>query len=521
MVRTERPSFGERHSRLEDRLRQRDRRGGDRSPDSRGRDGFRDRDSGDRHADGRPGGGGRPDDRDRFGRGDRHEHDHDRGRGHGHHDHGGSRHRHHHHHHPHHRWYAGNWGGDWYYSYYGPQWNYWWDRYPWLDNFGLTIWGFDPVASAFGYYGYVNPYVTQTVILPGTLYDYSQPLVPADPVFDDWATLDDPSQTALPPGVSPEAMQSFDLARQAFARGNHEEALRLVDSVLQEMPSDAALHEFRALTLFAQGEYQAAAEALYAVLSAGPGWDWPTMSSLYSEPLIYTAQLRHLESYRRAHPDEAGPAFVLAYHYITCGHTEAAVGQLRQVLQLQPDDQLASRLLRQLDPKISLPALPDVTKPPEQVGRIDPATLPGSWQARRQNGDTFELVLEKGGRFHWRFTRNGRAQEINGVYAIEQDGVLALEMNEGGTMVAQVNQTGDSMDFYMVGDTRGAEPLHFVRGPREAGPEQPALPGLPPRENAAPPEAPPARQDPAPPQDPATGLEPLPGPRLQPGTGSE
>jgi hypothetical protein len=36
------------------------------------------------------------------------------------------------------------------------------------------------------------------------------------------------------------------------------------------LPSDATLHEFRGLTLFAQGNYKDAAATLYAVLAAGP-----------------------------------------------------------------------------------------------------------------------------------------------------------------------------------------------------------------------------------------------------------
>ena len=42
------------------------------------------------------------------------------------------------------------------------------------------------------------------------------------------------------------------------------------------MPNDASLHEFRALVLFALGQYEQAAATLYAVLSNGPGWDWTT-----------------------------------------------------------------------------------------------------------------------------------------------------------------------------------------------------------------------------------------------------
>ena len=64
------------------------------------------------------------------------------------------------------------------------------------------------------------------------------------------------------------------------------------------MPNDTVLHEFRGLVLFALGRYKEAAAADYAVLSAGPGWDWTTLSGLYPNVEVYTEQLRALEQYQ-------------------------------------------------------------------------------------------------------------------------------------------------------------------------------------------------------------------------------
>ena len=43
--------------------------------------------------------------------------------------------------------------------------------------------------------------------------------------------------------------------------------------------------------LFALQKYPESAAAIYAVLSAGPGWDWTTMSGLYPNVNVYTQQL--------------------------------------------------------------------------------------------------------------------------------------------------------------------------------------------------------------------------------------
>ena len=47
-------------------------------------------------------------------------------------------------------------------------------------------------------------------------------------------------------------------------------------------------------------------------------------------------------------PQSAAAQFVLAYHYLTQGHAEAAVKQFKIVSTLQPKDQLSAQLVQQL-----------------------------------------------------------------------------------------------------------------------------------------------------------------------------
>ena len=131
-------------------------------------------------------------------------------------------------------------------------------------------------------------------------YDYSQPIntvsaAPAESVTDDAATL-------------------FGSARDSFKQGNYELALQQANDALAKTPNDTALHEFRGLCLFALGRYDEAATTLYAVLAAGPGWDWPTLIGLYPNVDVYTTQFRALEAYCKANPQSATSRFVLAYH---------------------------------------------------------------------------------------------------------------------------------------------------------------------------------------------------------------
>ena len=150
--------------------------------------------------------------------------------------------------------------------------------------------------------------------------------------------------------------QNSTSARAAFGSGDYAGALQLTDEALKVLPNDATLHEFRALVLFAVGKYDLAAGPLYAVLSVGPGWDWTTMAGLYPNIDVYTSQLRKLEAFVSANPKSTAGHFVLAYHYLTQGHTEEAVSQLKQVVALAPQDTLCAQLVKQFSPPRSHPA---------------------------------------------------------------------------------------------------------------------------------------------------------------------
>src|SRR5439155_15435222 len=157
------------------------------------------------------------------------------------------------------------------------------------------------------------------------------------------------------PAAANQTLTAFDAARAAFKAGDYTRALELTDEAIRQMPNDAALHEFRGLVLFALQRYDEAAAAIYAVLTAGPGWDWATLSGLYPSVSVYTQQLRALENYCTQNTGSAPARFVLAYHYLTQGHTLAALQQLKQVAQLQPRDTVSSQLARQIDPTAAAP----------------------------------------------------------------------------------------------------------------------------------------------------------------------
>jgi tetratricopeptide (TPR) repeat protein len=144
----------------------------------------------------------------------------------------------------------------------------------------------------------------------------------------------------------PEAFQYFEAARAAFKANDYGKSLHEVDHSIKLLPSDARMHDFRALVLFAQGKYHEAAESIYAVLSMGPGWTWDTLMSLYPNEQIYTRQLRSLEAYCSKNPNASDGRFLLGYHYLVMNHIPEGVNQLQHFAELVPQDKLAPQLIK-------------------------------------------------------------------------------------------------------------------------------------------------------------------------------
>lgn len=342
--------------------------------------------------------------------------------------------------------------GDWYHGSWQPgdSWNYMWDNYPVASALGVTAWGVNRVANGFGIWGYSNPYASGGG--GGGSYDYSEPLVQyAEPV----ATTD-PNAAAVPPSQpapTDEGMAAFEEARTAFYGGDYAGALTKLDTTLKTMPHDTVVHEFRSLVLFALKKYPESAAAVYAVLSAGPGWDWTTMSSLYPNVAAYTDHLRALEDFTKANSKSADAHFLLGYHYQAAGHDESALKQFKLAQTQLPDDKLIKQLVTMTTPRdeaksAETPPEPPAV-PPEKVLKAE--QFVGSWKASSQ-GATFQLDLDKEGAFTWTYSRGKEKQSVKGVFAVDQNN-LALEVdNGGGTMLAEIDFANPSQfKFKMIG----------------------------------------------------------------------
>lgn len=346
-------------------------------------------------------------------------------------------------------WYHDCWNGDWHP---GAGWNYMWDNYPVAAAFGVTAWGVNRLAYGFGYAEYSNPYYGGT-----GGYDYSEPIVSYDESATAAAAPDQTTTAATAP--APEATdpgtEAFDQARSEFQNGNSEKALSLLDTTLKTMPRDTVVHEFRSLVLFSLKRYPESAAAIYAVLAAGPGWDWTTMIGLYPDANTYTQQLRALEAFAKANPKSSDAHFLLGYHYLTAAHAQEASQQFKLAQAQLPDDKLIAQLVGMStppDPKApdsTSAAAPSVVVPEGKVLTVE--KMEGKWRASSR-GAHFQLELAKDGQFVWSFTRGKEKQTVKGAFAVDQNN-LAMEPDAGGTMLAEIDFSSPTQfHFKMIGD---------------------------------------------------------------------
>ena len=358
-------------------------------------------------------------------------------------------------------WHHGNWHGN-----YGDWWDHMWDDHTALMAFGTTMWGINRAAYAFGYWGYSNPYYTESYPVGGDTYiDYSQPIAVESVPVTTPAVATDTVTGALPADAPAPGMTEFEMARQAFFRGDYPGALAATNKALAAMPGDPIMHEFRALVEFAQGNYKEAAAGLYSVLSVGPGWDWTTLSSLYPSVDIYTKQLRALEDYIKKSPQANDARFVLAYHYLTTNNKDAAIAQLKELNKQSPQDPLFAQLLLMTGGPDALGVAPEVADTTAQEApAVAAADLVGNWSAKGERNTKFAMELSKDGNFSWTYTEKGKPQTVKGVYAVDGN-VLAMEPESGGVMLAEVTQPkAGGFDFKMLGAPPGDPGLKFAKG---------------------------------------------------------
>lgn len=305
-------------------------------------------------------------------------------------------------------------------------------------------------------------------------YDYSQPIVVNNYISPEASA--DSNSTAPTPVTTPSQQESFsrfDSGLEQFKAGNYPKALSDFTESLKLNGGDPVVHEVRALTLFALGDYQGAAATLNSLLASAPGMDWTSMSSLYGDTSDYTTQLRKLEEYCKGNPTNPSSAFVLAYHYLVIGEKDAAINALDVVVKNQPKDLTAKRMLEALRPSeepsaSQAKAAPQEAGAPETVAPVAEAPetpevdLVGTWIAKPDKV-SIELSIGEDSRFSWKALEPGKPPvELKGELTSAPIGIV-LETESAGSLAGTVNpESKDKWEFLPPGAKKGSG-LMFVR----------------------------------------------------------
>jgi tetratricopeptide (TPR) repeat protein len=373
--------------------------------------------------------------------------------------------------HPHYQgWYNGCWSGYWGSSWYSP------------IVWGGIGWGLGSMSTAAytNTYAYSNPYYVAPVVgatqVAGSVpYDYSQPVVvnnyiTAESQGSTASSTSSPVTTANPTSSSKieESFSDFDQGLASFKDANYQASLGSFNNALSKNGGDPVVHEVRALSLFALGDYSTAAVALNALLASAPGMDWTTMSSLYGNSEDYTAQLRKLEEYCKANPKNPASAFVLAYHYLVIGQKDSAIRALKVVVENQPKDVTAKRMLEALDPKpieakAADPKAP-ATQQAEELAKPTPEVdLVGKWQSV-SGTTTIDLEISEESTFKWKAAESGKpAVELSGDFGTNGSAVL-METSDKGSLGGTVKSlSGEEWILNPPGATDDNAGLKFKR----------------------------------------------------------
>ncbi|MEK7952854.1 tetratricopeptide repeat protein [Luteolibacter soli] len=373
----------------------------------------------------------------------------------------------------HRSWYCGHWNYGWSPYWYNHCYSNWYPcTYPgyyvrsYPISWGLACWSLGSLVYDTGYYVYRNPYRPEPYHYESTVIDYEQPMS----VISREYTSGDEIASDLSASRSADALER---SRDSFRDEDFLTALSAVDEAISYQPGDSALHEYRALVLFALGKYKDAAGVLHPLLASGPGWDRETMVGLYRSEDRYLTQLAKLEQYVAARPDQPAPRFLLGYHYLVGGDLDRAAKEFDEVSSLRSDDTI-SRQLRELarasvksddaDSGESTPPAPGDAGP--EVEGPSATQLVGTWRSDRAENGVVTLSLRGDAGFTWTFKRDAASPtELTGTWEINDRGLLVLS-SENAQMVGEVKfSTSQKMSFILAGGPEGDPGLSFDRTP--------------------------------------------------------
>ncbi len=158
--------------------------------------------------------------------------------------------------------------------------------------------------------------------------------------------------------ISTATWRELAAGMEAFGKADFAAAAGHLEKSVAANPQDPMPHPFFSLALFANGNYDAAAEYAWSAAATSPIWDWNQLRSCYSDPAHYATQYEQLQIAARQANASPATQFLLAWHHLILGHRDAAQTELERVLQQLPNDPIATGLLNLARQPASFPPEP-------------------------------------------------------------------------------------------------------------------------------------------------------------------
>lgn len=276
------------------------------------------------------------------------------------------------------------WGGGWYGSgwYWGhgafacsfSLWYPWWWYRSWYWNTCYAdCWWYSsvrPRCVTTGYWWYpATTYCPTYLYVPSTVVVTEDPAtVPATAPSSVTVAAPTEEPAAVPAAPSASEPPAVRLARKYielgdyyFQAGRFREAADAYARARTYAPEDATVHFVLADAAFATGDYQFAAFLISEALRLDPSLATADTDKrlFYGDVRQFEDQLKQLDDYLAAKPNDAQAHLVRGYNLRFSGRTEDAIAAFRKVLELMPDHRAASLFLAALVP----PAATEEGKP--------------------------------------------------------------------------------------------------------------------------------------------------------------
>jgi hypothetical protein len=247
-------------------------------------------------------------------------------------------------------------GGGHGYGYYG------YHLYPQFD-FDVS-----PRHDGYGYSSYTFPYYAPNSCNYGY---YDVGTAGAGPAYVKQAQPSPTPYVVAKPVTTSKGVGYQRSAEAAFRAGDFEDAARLANHALVEMPRDGKLLLFAAQTLFAVGDYRSAAAAIHQATSLLGSEQWGYVVENYRQYYrgrAYVDQMARLDEYIKENPNTAHAYFLRGYQHGFLGHQKSTLRDLNKAVELESRDQLAAQLIERFGGTPPVASTPDLGEPPAAEG---------------------------------------------------------------------------------------------------------------------------------------------------------